>query len=156
MAQNFTQIQTGFDTALQTLLNSTTINGVNPIILYPENETINFAMLPDITSKLGVRTSLIPAKTIVETLGYNGYVSVNGIYAIDIMGVVNQGYTAVQELADIILGLFARSYQLTLNDGDVITVNTSSPAPNSSQGAWNMNKLYARQIIVEWFGFTQP
>jgi hypothetical protein len=150
MPQNFTQIQQALDTKILTVSGITTAN------LFTENETINFAMQPDITSKLAVRTTLIPTKTITETLGTAGYVSVNGIYAVDVMGAVNQGFTAVSLLADSVLAAFAHGSQLTLTNGDVITISSASPSPNTNQGAWTMNKLYCRQVIVEWFGFIQP
>ena len=158
MAQNFTQIQQAFDTALTTVIsaNQTPGGGITSVTLYSENKVMNFAMQPDITTKLGVRTTLIPTKTIVETLGPTGYVSVNGMYAIDVIGQINTGYTGVQLLADIILAAFPRATIMTLGNGDTINIATSSPSTNTNQGAWAMNKLYCRQVMVEFFGYVQP
>jgi hypothetical protein len=157
MAQNFTQIQQAFDTAVQTTISGITgISGVASITFFPENRAINFAMLPDVTTSVGIRTNLIPAKTLVETLGTGSYVSIQGLYAIDIFTAVNQGYSGVQQVADALLAAFPRGLILTLTDGDNITINTSSPSSNVNQGAWLMNKLYCRQIIVQWFGYVQP
>jgi hypothetical protein len=154
--QNFTQIEQSFDTALQTVLTSTSVTGINSIQLFTENKTMNFAMLPDMTQKLGVRTTLIPAKTIVETLGVGGYVSVNGNYAIDVFGQVNTGYVAVQTLSDALLAAFPRGLQFVLPNGDTIQINNASPSVNTNQGGWTMGKLYARQIIIEWQGYVIP
>jgi hypothetical protein len=154
--QNLTDIQTKFDTALQTAVAAATVSGITQIIIYPENKTMNFDKLPDITTKLGVRLTLIPAKTIVETIGPNGFVSVNGNYAIDVCGQVNTSYVAVQTLSDTLLSAFSRGTKLTLTSGDVVTVMNASPSVNTNQGGWTMGKLYARQIIIEFQCFTQP
>lgn len=156
MAQSLLQIQQAFDTALQAAVSATTVSGITQIITYLENKTINLAMFPDMTTKLGVRTTLIPAKTIVETLGNQGYVSVNGNYAIDVFGQVNTSYVPVQTLSDTLLAAFPRGLIIPLQNGDQITVATSSPSVNTNQGGWSMGKLYARQIIVEFFLYTQP
>jgi hypothetical protein len=156
MPQNFTQIQQAFDSQLQTVMNATTVPGISSIVLYTENEVSNFKMQPDTTSKLMVRATLVPAKTINETLGNLGYVSVNGLYAIDVIGQVNQGYTAVQLLADAVLAAFSRGQNFQLPNGDTITINIASPSPNTNQGAWTMKSLYCRQVVVEWFGYVQP
>ena len=156
--QSFYQIQQAFDTALASVIsaNQTPGGGITSVTLYGENQVENFAVQPDITTKLGVRTTLIPTKTIVETLGPTGYVSVNGMYAIDVMGQVNTGYAGVQQLADIIMAAFPRAQIITLTNGDTINIATASPSTMTNQGAWTMNKLYCRQIIVEFFGYVQP
>jgi hypothetical protein len=150
VSQDFTAIQQAFDTQLLTVSGITTSN------LFTENKTLNFAMQPDSTTKLAVRSTLIPATTTVETLGNAGYVAVKGLYSVDVLGTVNQGFLQVSQLADLILAAFVRGQQFTLPNGDLITINTSSPAPNVSQGAWNMNKLYAKQVMVQWFGYILP
>jgi hypothetical protein len=149
MAQSLTQIQQAFDARMLT------ITGINTNNLFTENGGgINFALQPDITSKVAVRTTLVPSKTIVETMGSEGYVSVNGLYAVDVIGSTNQGIGIVAPLADLVLAAFPRGLNLTLTNGDTITVATSSPSP--SHPNWSMNKLYCRQVIVEYFGYVQP
>jgi hypothetical protein len=154
--QSFTQIQQAFDTALAAALVGVTVPGITSITTYLENDVSNFATQPDITTKLALRTNLIPAPTVVETLGTDGYVNVSGIYAIDIFGAVNQGYVPVQTLGDVLLAAFSRGTILTLTNGDQVTISTSSPSATVNQGAWLMNKLYCRQIMVKWFGYVQP
>jgi hypothetical protein len=149
--QNFTQIQQAFDTKLLTVPGITASN----VTIYTENEVLNFLKQPDISGLIGIRTTLVPTKTIVETMGVGSYVSVNGFYAVDVFGPVNKGYATVSTMADAILATFAHGQQLNLVDGDVITLGLASPG-TSNQGAWSMNKLYCRQVIVEFFGYVQP
>jgi hypothetical protein len=156
MAQNFTLIQEAFDSALQSVISSASISGITQILLYTENDVINWAMLPDVTTKLGVRCNMVPAKTTPVTLGNYGYVEVQGTYAIDIFCAINQGYTGVQQLGDAVMAAFPRGLILTLGNGDKITINTSSPSSNVNQGGWLMGKLYCRQFIVDWFGYVIP
>lgn len=158
MAQSLTQIQQAFDTALLAAIAALTlpIGNITQILTFLENKVIPIAALPDMTTKLGVRSTLIPAKTAVETLGPNGYVSVRGNYAIDVFGQVNTGSTQVQLLSDAILAAFPRSMILALTNGDQVQVQVSGPSVNTNQGGWTMGKLYARQIIVEYLGYIQP
>jgi len=153
MAQSFTQIQQALDTQLLTvngITNGTTGN------LISENQTMNLSSIPNFTTRTFVRSTLVPSTTTVETLGNAGYVKVNGLYAIDVIGPMDKGYLTVKPLADLVLAAFPRGLKLTLTNGDVITVAVASPSPNVAQGSWAMNKLYCVQVVVQFFGYVQP
>lgn len=154
MARSFVQIQQALDAQLVTVAGITATGSSANLVT--ENKVGNLAMLPDITSKIYVRTTVIPFKTTVETLGVGGFVYDNGIYAIDVFGAVNTSYVGAKTLADLILAAFPPGLQLTLTNGNVITIETSTPSPNITQGAWTMGKLYCTQVLVYWFAYLTP
>jgi hypothetical protein len=151
MAQSFTNIQAALDTLALTVPGITTNNFVT------ENAGTNFAAQPDITTKILVRSTLVPNTTTVETLGIGGYVRPNGLYVIDIFIQNTQGYNTSRSMGDAILAVFKPGLILTLANGDKLTIEVSSPSPSLNGGAAkSMGKLYTQQIIVRWFMYVQP
>src|SRR6266404_2308526 len=136
MAQSFTQIQAALDTL------ALTVSGINSANLVTENTGSNFAMQPDITNRLIVRTTLVPVTTTVETLGLGGFVRPNGLYVLDIIASQNVGYGPPKLIGDAILGVFTPGRQLTLTNGDILTIEVASPSPNIALGAKAMGKVY--------------
>jgi hypothetical protein len=151
MSQSFTQIQQAFDAALLTVPGMTAQN----IVLVTENDVSNFAMLPNSTNKIGIRSTLIVSKSTKATLGIGGFVNTKGFYQVDLFCTVNQGYATTKTLADAVINTFTPGLQLSLANGDFITIDVSTPSPNVTQGAWTMNKLYASQVLIYWFGYPQ-
>jgi hypothetical protein len=150
MSQSFYQIEQALDTRLLTVTGITTAN------LITENKGSDLSTIANPTGMVWVRPTLVAAKTTVETLGANGYIKPNGFYAIDVVGLLNQNYTQVKQLADLIMAAFPPGLILTLTNGDKLQIDVASPSQNVTEGSWSMNKYYATQVMVDWFVYTTP
>ena len=148
MAQNTTAIRQAFETQLLT------VSGVSLANLIKENQTFNFAAVKDPTGLVYVRTALRPNLTTVETLG-GSYIKSSGLWVVDVIGQLDKGYAPVTTLADSILAAFPSTLRLTLSNSDVLTVAVASPTDGGSQEAWNVNRLYAVTLTVEYFLYIQ-
>jgi hypothetical protein len=154
VAQSFTQVQQALDARLLTVPGITASGmGAN---FTAENSPNWRTTAPDPTGKLWVRSTLRPYSTTNETLGQSGYVKVNGLYAVDVMSRIDSGYTAAKLMADAILAAFVRGTRLTLANGDALTIESASLAPDITQGAWRASGLYCVQVQVRWFGYVVP
>lgn len=158
MAQAYYPIQQALDTQLLTVggisqwaANNTSGN------FFAENQTFSLANIANPSGLVFVRSTLIPVSPVTSTLGIGGYDELSGVYAIDVMGQLDKGFATVKQMADTIIAAFPRGSQLTLpNSAGQITVETTGMAPNITQGAWAMNKLYCVQVQVKWFGYFAP
>jgi hypothetical protein len=149
MAQKFADIQAALDTL------TLTVPGITSANLITENVGSNFAMRPDITSLLAVRTTLVPGVTTNETLGAGGNIKLNGLYIIDILTAQNVGYGPARVLGDAILAKFYRGWSTLLTDGRLM-IESSYPSVNLMMGGKIVNKIYLTQIMVRWWLYTTP
>jgi Bacteriophage related domain of unknown function len=158
--QQYVPIQTALDTQLLAVSgiatwNPSNLNGSTGNF-FAENVTLDQDYFQNPSNLVLVRSTLIPLSPMNETIGIGGYDKISGIYAVDVMGQLDKGYTATKQLADLVVAAFRRGTQFTLSNGEVITVETTGMAPNVSQGAWAMNRLYCVQVQVKFFGYMQP
>jgi hypothetical protein len=149
MAQNFVDVQAALDTL------ALTVTGITSANLITENTGSSFAMRPDITSLLAVRTTLVPAMTTLETLGASGAIKPNGLYVLDIFTSQNVGYGPARVMGDAILAKFYRGWSTLLTDG-LLMIDNAYPSVNIALGARAMNKMYMQQIQVRWHIYTVP
>jgi hypothetical protein len=148
--QSYVQIQAALDARLQSA------SGLSTAVFIAENTPAAASTGPTSSAKLYVRSTLLPNPSDVSTLGADGYVKVNGLYAIDVMGPLDKGYTNTKALADNIVNAFVRGTNLSLSGGDFITIENAFMSPNVTQGAWRQAGFYCVQVIVRWYGFVQP
>lgn len=156
---------------IQVALDARLLSGVNAITagslvqwspsattgnFFAENATFSLANVANTTNKVYARSTLIPVSPSTETLGVGGYDRISGFYAVDVMGALDKGYAATKQLADLVVAAFPRGLQLSLSNGEQITIETTGMAPNITQGAWAMNKLYCVQVQVKFFGYMAP
>jgi uncharacterized protein DUF4128 len=151
--QSYTKVQTALGVQL---LTATGMSGPTAALFIDENTPNYLTSQPSSSDKLYVRATLLPSPADVSTLGASGYVRMNGLYAIDVLGPLDKGYTATKTLADNIIAAFVRGTDLTTSDGEKVTIENSFMSPNVTQGAWRMAGFYAVQIQVRWFSFVLP
>jgi hypothetical protein len=148
--QSYVQIQVALDGQLQTA------SGVSSALFIAENTPVAASTGPTSSLKLYVRSTLLPNPSDVSTLGADGYIKMNGLYAIDVMGPLDKGYTSTKTLADNIVNAFVRGTNIELSGGDFITIDNAYMSPNITQGAWRQAGFYCVQVIVRWYGYVQP
>jgi hypothetical protein len=153
MGQSYLPIQQALDTRLATV-SGIYGSGSNQNLI-AENATFNLASIADPTGKVFVRSTLAPIKPQTETIGVNGYDKIAGFYVVDVFGPLDEGYTAVKTMADLIIAAFPRGANLSLSNGNQITVETAGMTP-LPQGGWDTSKWYAVQVRIDWFGYMQP
>lgn len=160
--QAYTPIQQALDSQLLSGVNGQTAgtlsvwsSGNQTGNLFYENTGFSLAYFNNPTNLVAVRSTLIPISPATGTIGQDGYDLISGFYAVDVMGQMNQGYTATKQLADMVIAAFARGTQLTLSNEESITIEKTGFMPNVTQGAWAMNKLYCVSVRVDWFGYMQ-
>jgi|SRR6185437_7597345 len=159
MAQSYYAIQQALDAQFLNTNSGIGLTQWSPTnktgTFFGENQTFSLDYFPSITGKIFARSTLVPMGPQTSTIGIGGYDKISGVYAIDVMGQLDKGYTATKQAADRVIAAFPRGLQLTLTTGDQITVETTGIAP-IQLGAWAMNKLYCVQVQVKWFGYMTP
>lgn len=94
------------------------------------------------------RSTILPAKTTVETLGLTGYDRISGLYQVDLFYPSDEGYTTSGTIADAIVANFPKTLQLTLTGGQVIAIEMAWRQP-----ARKLDNHYNLPILVSWYGY---
>jgi hypothetical protein len=152
--QAYYPIQVALDALLLNVSGITAYNPANGTGNFiAENQTIDLGDVPNTSATVFVRSTLIPVSPETSTVGIGGYDKVSGFYVVDCMGPLDKGYAQTKQLADTVIAAFTRGTIITLSNNEQITIEKTGIAQNVTQGAWNMNKLYALQVRVDWFGY---
>jgi hypothetical protein len=97
------------------------------------------------------RSTLLPSKTVVETVGLNGYNKVFGQYQIDIFYPQDISYTLPFQMGDTILHSFIIG---TVLSGINIT-NSYILSGQSFQGSNQVPGYYKLIVMIEWVKYEQ-
>jgi hypothetical protein len=94
------------------------------------------------------RTTLLPAATVVESIGTDGRERKNGLFQVDLFYINNSGYTAAMSMADLIIATFTKGIYLNDTSFTVMVLrsymDSAKPFPN----------YYQLPVIVEWECFV--
>ena len=126
-----TAIHEILDTKLQTVVNLPTLQTENTLIR-PANTTA------------WCRSTLLPAATVVESIGVDGRERKHGLFQVDLFFINNGGYKDASEMADLVVAAFSKGLYLTDGNYTVMIlrswIDAAKPFPN----------YYNVPVIVEW------
>jgi hypothetical protein len=92
-------------------------------------------------TKAWSRSTLIPNRSDIVTVGVNGLTELNGLYQIDLMFPADDKYTNCTKMADLVLAAFSVGLQL-----NTLMIRNSYPAA----GYATVPGYYTIPVIVEW------
>ena len=129
---NYTTIQKALDTQLSI------VAGI------PTFTEENARFKPSATTPF-TRSTLLPAQTVVESIGVHGIDRVNGLYQVDLYYPADQGYTTANTMADLVIAAFPKALQLTTTDSIKVDVDVTWRLP-----ARKVQNFYNVPVIVSW------
>jgi len=91
-----------------------------------------------------LRTTILPAKTEISTIGPGGVSKSQGLFQIDVFTPKSEGYNSGREISDLIVDYFKVGDVLTKDGIDVIVINTWIAT------TYFMENVYVTPIKIEW------
>ena len=102
-----------------------------------------------ITEQPFVRATLVPAMTVIASLGVYGYDRLSGLYVVDVFFPLLEGKTKIQTQADAIMNAFPKG--LYLIDGNTkVLIENRSILPARKQ-----HTMLNTPVIISWVSFQQ-
>lgn len=123
---------------IQTLLDARLLTVVDLPPLQKEN-TKNIG----VTGQNFCRSTLLPARSTAVTVGQNGKDLYQGLYQIDLFYPMDQGTTAINQMADSVIAAFPRT---DLFDGIIIVHCLRAWREVGSR----VEPFYSVPVVVEW------
>jgi len=130
-----TSILTALDTRLQTTVGLPTFRAENERYLKVNKTAFS-------------RSTILPARTTVDTLGLTGLNRYSGLYQIDLFYPSDEGYITGGTIADAIVANFPKTLQLTTSDNQVISIEMSWRLSGRK-----LDNHYNLPILVSWYGY---
>lgn len=130
-------IQNALDTQLQTVANLPGFFAENQYV--PQSGVTPFC-----------RSTLGPAKSIIEGIGVPRIILQQGLYAVDLFYPIDYGYSAGRTMADAVINAFQPGF-LSLADGNKLIILTAWSQPSHNDA----NSFLQYPVRVEWWIRTQ-